>query len=470
MKKYLIPLVIAASFALVSCKEDPQVSISEQSLEMGYKGGSFSFDVTANDTWKIVCSSDNPDLFLPRQWDGEAGTTTVTVDVHENTSTSILKHHLTVVSPNIDLPRYKSRSHITEKCALVSLSLTQGAPAYVKFSKSAHKVGYTGGEYKFSVSANFPWEITVEGEGITVEPTSGVPVEEELDPVTGKPVESEDDEQDAPGTITVTIDDYEGDTDREFILTVTARGDDATVTDQMTITQERPMLVVGNLEYPIKKMADGRWWMVQNLCYSQKGITIGDGRCGIWYPCSDNALEFDNTTEGILAKGLIYADFTVFNTNITSTTSKQQEGAQGICPKGWHIPTLNEMMALVGKCTDSKVPVNADAPYYDAAKGHGSLSKLEEGGFNTSMAGYVMGRDKGFASNGTIQGYNAARRYVESNYIFSSTAYLSGSSTGSSMWYALVFNKTANTADVTMMSNSTAARPFAGSVRCIKDE
>ena len=425
MKK-LFALIFTAVLVLSSCAEDPEISIDKSTADLSYKGGAVTFVVDANCNWDIICDSDNEDLITLSQTSGGIGSTTIHATLQENESNSILNHYITAVARG------------TKRNALSYLTITQGAPAYVVFSKKKFTADYTGGEFIFTVSANFPWTITYEGEGITVEPTSGDPeniVEIE---------EDKDEEDDAPANpnerktksqkIRVTLDDYEGDIDRDFVLNVTAVGDDAVVKDDLTITQTAPALTIGNRVYKIKKMGDGRWWMVQNLCYSPKGITIGDGLCGYWYPCSDTALEPDDNTDNIIAKGLLYADPEVFNVNITSTTCKQQEGKQGICPDGWHIPTLKEFMALVGKSTDTKVEVNPNAPYYDAARNQGSLTLLEEGGFNTTQAGYIMGRGKAFENGFTTEGYLASRGYITSTYIYCSTNY------SGTQWYALVLN------------------------------
>lgn len=447
--------MVAVSLMLVACTEDPEINIDKDVLEMGYKGGTFTFDVTSNTSWEIICNSDDPELLDVSQWTGDPGTTTVTVEVRENESTSILKHYLTTVA------------HGTKRDALTFLSVTQGAPAYVMFNKNAFTVDYIGGEFKFTVDSNFPWEITYEGEGITVEPTSGGPTqdEEEDETVPASTSDDEDEEEEeAPGkVITVTLDDYEGDEDRSFTLHVSATGEDAIVTDELVITQTSPSLLIGNRQYRIKKMGDGRWWMVENLCYSTKGITISDGQCGIWYPCSDTALEYDQTTDGIISKGLVYSDAVAFNANITQTTCKRQEGAQGLCPTGWHIPKLSEFMALVGKCNNNKIETNPDAPYYDPARNVGSLSMLEEAGFNTTQAGYVQGSGAGYANGSAIQGFYSGRG-ITTTYIYCSTHY------SNTQWYALVLSKPNNTANVGYLNNYTASRPQAGSIRCIKDK
>ena len=453
MKKLLTLLMVAASLMLVACTEDPEVNIDKDAIDLSYKGGSFTMDVTANTKWEIICNSDDEELLTLSQWTGDPGTHTITVDVSPNESTSILKHYLTAVA------------HGAKRDAVNFMTVTQGAPAYVMFNKNAFTVDYIGGEFKFTVDSNFPWEITCEDEGIIIEPTSGGPTtdeDEEGDEEEETPAEGEEEEE-APGkVITVTLDDFEGDYDRSFTLNVSAAGEGTVVTDQLVITQTAPALTIGNRQYRIKKMGDGRWWMVENLCYSPKGITISDGLCGIWYPCQDTQLEYDQTTDGIISKGLLYSDAVTFNANITQTTCKRQAGAQGICPTGWHIPTLEEFMALVGKCNNNKIETIPDAPYYDAARGVGSLSKLEEGGFNTTQAGYVQGTGAGYANGSAIQGFYASRG-ITTTYIYCSTHY------SNTQWYALVLSKPNNTANVGFLNNYTASRPQAGSVRCIKD-
>ena len=443
MKKLLTVLSIMVSLLLVSCAEDPEVNINKVSEEMNYKGGTLVFDVTSNCDWELLCDSDDQDLLTVSQWTGGAGTHTITVDVEENESNSILKHYFTAVA------------HGAKRDAITFVTLTQGAPAYVLFNKSTFNTDYIGGKYKFTVSSNFPWKITVEGEGITVEPTSGLPlVEEDEDPTA--PAQDKDDDEDDPNTITVTIDEYEGDTPRTFLLHVTAQGEDKVVEDELVITQESPALMIGNREYRIKKMADGRWWMIDNLCYSNKGITIGDGICGVWYPSSETANESDNAEASIIEKGLLYSDAVTFNVSITKTSAKKQEGAQGICPAGWHIPTLKEYMALVGKCKNSKVQTVTDAPFYDAARDCGSLSMLKEAGFVDKEAGYILGVGAGYS-----KGFRA--RKANRTYFYCSNLY------AEKQWYALMLNESDNTANVDYMYNYISDTPYAGSVRCIKD-
>ena len=212
-------------------------------------------------------------------------------------------------------------------------------------------------------------------------------------------------------------------------------------------------------------MPDGRWWITENLCYAAKGIVIGDGKCGIWYPSKNDAAEADSETESIQAKGLLYSDQVAFDTQITKTTCKKQEGKKGICPDGWHIPTCAEFMNLVGKNNDSTgYPTVATAPYYDSTLGNGgngSMAMLEADGFSTKQAGYI--------NNGAVAGYLANKNAITMTYIYSSTGKPNPTATSCQM-YALMFNGANGTCPVAFMANSLSAKPFGGSVRCIKNE
>ncbi len=436
MRKLLIWFA-AATLTFVSCAEAPEINIDKESLELDQNGGSFTFDVTSNCNWDLICDSDADSLLTISQKSGSAGTTTVSVDVTKNESTAILKHYFTAVA------------HGTQKDALKTLTVTQDVPAFVMFNKTRETADYIGGEYTFTVSSKFPWEITVDGD-IEVEPLTGT-------------------NENGSDTITVIIPEYEGSADRSFSLSVTANGDDAVISDRLEITQTFPSLTIGNRTYKIKKMGDGRWWMLENLSYAPKGITIGDGICGIWYPCSDTANEPDNSTDGIMTKGLLYSDAAAFNTNITKTTCKKQEGTQGICPDGWHIPTADEFMRLVGKCEGDKLPARTDAPYYNGKNNKGDINKLRAAGFIPAHSGYIKGSGEGYADGFSTKGYDDEWGNDELllTYFFSSS-YVEID--GTQNWYVLYLNGMAKTANVDYVGTYVNKTPHACSIRCIKNQ
>ena len=110
------------------------------------------------------------------------------------------------------------------------------------------------------------------------------------------------------------------------------------------------------------------------------------------------------------------------------------EGAQGICPKGWHIPTRLEYFNLVGKTTndvDGKVPADGDkALFYDAVYDGAKISSLNNAGFNyqfsgvrmaTSLTGAGSYQKTAIAEDANIQ--TAWHGKPAMNYLMTSTAF-----------------------------------------------
>ena len=403
MKK--LAIILLAAFALAACAEDPTVSIDKELVEIGHEGGSLDFNVESNSPWEILSTNDT--LLIFSQLDGE-GPATVHVTVKPNESEKDNDFYVTVVA------------HGKEKDALKYFEITQPAPAYIKFNKSIYVAEYTGEETTFKVSGNNPWSIVCDADDVEIDPVEGDPDDEEI--------EAAD-----LGKITVTIPEYHGDAAREITIFVVSKTTDGTLKDTLVITQKSPSVTVGKREYPIKKMPDGRWWMTQSLSYSSKGIVISDGKCGVWYPCKVSSAESDSETENIISKGLLYADQIVFDTSITKTTCKKQEGKQGICPTGWHIPTKAEFEALI-----------AAAP------------NLKDAGFNTTQAGYVQGSGASYANGFSYK--------TTATYFFSSTY------STTTQWYGLQIDANGNGKLVNTIYNYVSARPYACSLRCVRDE
>ena len=61
------------------------------------------------------------------------------------------------------------------------------------------------------------------------------------------------------------------------------------------------------------------------------------------------------------------------------------EGVQGICPTGWHIPTVADITGLVGHCTNGDL-TDTDGAYYDATIKGASLSVLKDAGWEWQFA------------------------------------------------------------------------------------
>ena len=94
--------------------------------------------------------------------------------------------------------------------------------------------------------------------------------------------------------------------------------------------------------------------------------------------------------------GLLYSPAVAFGAVVDDTNYKNLEGAQGICPEGWHIPSRSEWFALVGESNkadgeDSKPENDTNAPFFDAEAGYATVVKADACGFNFTFAGSVIG-------------------------------------------------------------------------------
>lgn len=145
----------------------------------------------------------------------------------------------------------------------------------------------------------------------------------------------------------------------------------------------------GGVKYKIVTLKDGRTWMAENLRYVPEGKTPSsdpaDGS-GIWYPCNMSK-EADPTL--VEKNGLLYSYPMLLGIDgaLTADNYNTNEGAQGICPDGWHIPTMAEWLKLAG--AGSGGLSDPSSPYLDSAQSGGSMVKLNEDGFNFFGCGYA---------------------------------------------------------------------------------
>lgn len=154
-------------------------------------------------------------------------------------------------------------------------------------------------------------------------------------------------------------------------------------------------IIYGGERYNTVTLKDGRVWMAENLRYVPEGKTvtplgnpIGEGNTGIYYPAVFSvedgvaAVAPSSDPEVIKSQGLLYTQDIIMN----GVEMPQEEFAdaseiRGICPEGWHIPTGQEWIDLVGHCSSTKLN-NTSAPYYNDAQKGAPLSSLNEDGFN----------------------------------------------------------------------------------------
>ena len=108
--------------------------------------------------------------------------------------------------------------------------------------------------------------------------------------------------------------------------------------------------------YKTVTLENGSVWMAEPLRYVPEGYTVSadpaDDDAHIWYPYAINE---DGTTAALTdeasvnALGYLYDPYAAFIVSeINDDNKKSFEGIQGICPKGWHIPTKADFFALCG--------------------------------------------------------------------------------------------------------------------------
>ncbi|MFV0326622.1 MAG: fimbrillin family protein [Bacteroides xylanisolvens] len=156
-----------------------------------------------------------------------------------------------------------------------------------------------------------------------------------------------------------------------------------------------------NVKYNTVTLANGTTWMAEPLIYLPKGYTPSTDPTAdshVWYPYeikADGATVATTEESAIKELGYLY-NFQVAlgDKEITESNLNSFEGAQGICPKGWHIPTRLEYFNLVGKTTndvDGKIPADGDkALFYDAVYDGAKISSLNNAGFNYQFSGVRM--------------------------------------------------------------------------------
>lgn len=184
--------------------------------------------------------------------------------------------------------------------------------------------------------------------------------------------------------------------------------------------------------YKTVTLKDGKTWMAENMRIIPDGLTPSDDlnnvTAGVYYPIVLNedatAAVQTRDTEVIKSSGYLYQIETALGLPIGGLTTEEQarslEGAQGICPPGWHVPTLMDIYNLVGKVATYN-PIKTDAPYYDAGTGNSSMKLLNADGFNIKAYGAFTVSDN-TKTTATLMGYlKTMPNIVSSGYICGSS-------------------------------------------------
>lgn len=165
--------------------------------------------------------------------------------------------------------------------------------------------------------------------------------------------------------------------------------------------QNESYVEIGGVKYRTVVMKDGREWMAENLRYVPEGKTVtplndftADNNTGVWYPAEFSLSESKavvtpaNSEEAIKKMGLLYSTEVVMGGALPQTDFTDAENIQGIAPEGWHVPTAQEWIDLVGACAQT-AKNNTAAPYYVESLSGASLEALNEDGFNFLPYPYV---------------------------------------------------------------------------------
>lgn len=191
--------------------------------------------------------------------------------------------------------------------------------------------------------------------------------------------------------------------------------------------------VYDGVRYNTVTLANGTTWMAEPLRYVPAGYTPSSDPASdshIWYPykmtmpegntsvnyAKDNPEALTPLTDeaSVARLGYLYDMYVALGgTRITVDNLYDYEGARGICPPGWHIPTRHEYYDLCGATNANTAIGEASGnKTYDRAlfwgadgtgKTYGSIGKANDAGFNFTMSGFRQ--SQGYPEYATIEPY-----------------------------------------------------------------
>ena len=160
--------------------------------------------------------------------------------------------------------------------------------------------------------------------------------------------------------------------------------------------------------YQTVTLSDGSKWMAEPLRYLPEGLTPSADpteESHVWFPyrllgdadkITADGAEAMTDEASIRENGYLYDAYAAFgNREITEDNCYEFEGAQGICPEGWHIPTRAEFFSLCGLSNRAATgetgnQVNESALFYDETYGGGKVTAYNEAGWNYVFTGVRM--------------------------------------------------------------------------------
>ena len=196
-------------------------------------------------------------------------------------------------------------------------------------------------------------------------------------------------------------------------IIVTLSGEIENWTDEGEIKGDEPEVpfeehdgyfIYDGITYNTVTLSNGTTWMAEPLRYVPDGYTPSSDPAAdshIWYPYELGTVDGTLTAKALQDEasikqyGYLYDIHAALSGKaVTPENCYDFEGAQGICPKGWHIPTRAEYFSLVGNSTKdvdgNSLENGKDALFYDTAYDGGKIPTLNEAKFNYQFSGVRM--------------------------------------------------------------------------------
>lgn len=235
-------------------------------------------------------------------------------------------------------------------------------------------------------------------------------------------------------------------------------------------------------KYTVAKMKDNKWWMTQNMRYVPAGITpssdLSAVTAGVFNPLTivEGARAFTADEAVVVSNGYLYQGEVALGLKVGDIVSESQakalEGVQGICPKGWHVPTKADITNLVGKGVG--ITTKTDAPYYDGA--NGSIALLNADGFNMAAYGMVSIANTS-TTTGALQGVIYNGQLASSMMCGSTFAKIDYNTAGDAdsgiknIQFVGLMPMTNKATEAEMTCNGTnVSYRIAGPLRCVRNE
>ena len=248
---------------------------------------------------------------------------------------------------------------------------------------------------------------------------------------------------------------------------------------------EQGYFTYDGVKYNVVKMKDGKWWMAQNLAYLPEGCTPATDltavTAGVFAPLQINAgqtaAEFTTDPAVVAKNGYLYqAEFALGLKvgDLTSVADAQKlEAAQDICPQGWHVPTLQDIKGLVGKCAGETT--NSEAPYYNGADC--LIKLLNADGFNMEAVGAVSIQDN-TKTSGSFMGFLSGYKDHLSSSMFCGSTYAGvtyntsgdeASGVKNLQFFGLMPMTNKSSEDQYTCNGTKVSYRIAGPVRCVRN-